>query len=108
MDRNFIKKLMTSVKCSVCGQQFEAGNINVLRHEDNVWFLRALCPACHTQCLVVAVTEEGKASKVVTDLTETELDKLGDVGAPTLDDMLDMHNFLKAFDGDFSCLFTHK
>ena len=108
MDKSFIKKLMTSIKCGACGQQYDGDNINVLAHEDYVWFLRASCPACHTKCLIVALIKEGETPEVITDLTEAELDKLRDVGAPTPDDMLDMHNFLKAFDGDFSQLFTQK
>ena len=41
LEENLIKKLMASMKCNVCGQHYEADNIEVLGHEENLWFLRA-------------------------------------------------------------------
>ena len=108
MENNIIKRLLTSIKCSSCGQHYEGDNIDILGHQEDLWFLRVFCPSCYTQCLVIAIIKEGEAPEVITDLTKAELDRLRDVGAPTADDMLDMHNFLKAFDGDFSRLFTQK
>ena len=108
MKEIFIKRLMASMKCGVCGQHYEVDNVRVLGHHEDLWFLRAVCSACHTQCLVAAVIKEGEAPEVITDLAETELDKFRNVGAVTADEVLDMHNFLKDFDGDFSQLFSHK
>jgi hypothetical protein len=102
---NLIKKLMTSMKCGVCGQHYEVDNIEVLGHDENLWFLRVLCVACQTQYLAAAVIKEGRAPEVITDLTEAELDKFRNMSGPTADEFLDMHNFLKDFDGDFSRFF---
>lgn len=106
MEENLIKKLMASMKCNVCGQHYEADNIEVLGHEENLWFLRISCVACHTQYLAAAVIKEDSAPEVVTDLTEAELDKFRNMGGLTADELLDMHNFLKDFDGDFSRFFN--
>ena len=106
MEESLIKRLMASIKCGVCGQRYEVDNINVLGHEGDLWFLRAFCSACHTQCLVAAVVREGRAPEVTTDLTKAELDKFRNVGVLTADELLDMHSFLKDFDGDFSRLFS--
>ena len=108
MEDGLIKRLMTSVKCSVCGHHFEVDNINILGHREDLWFLRSHCSACHSQCLVVAVIKEGKVPEVITDLTEAELDRFKNVGVLTADEVLDMHNFLKDFSGDFSRLFWQK
>ena len=108
VEDNLIKRLMTSVKCSVCGQRYEVDNIDVLGHREDLWFLRVVCPACHTQALVAAVIKEDRVPKVITDLTEAELDRFRDVGVLTTNDLLDVHNFLKDFDGDFSRLFGQK
>ena len=108
MEENIIKRLMTSVKCSVCGQRFETYNIDVLSECKDLWVLKASCPGCHTQCLVVAIVNQEKAPEVITDLTEAELDKFSAAGRVTADDVLDMHNLLKNFDGDFSWLFNWK
>ncbi len=108
MEEGLIKRLMASIKCGVCGQRYEIDNINVLGHHEDLWFLNALCPACHARCLVAAVIREGRVPEVTTDLTEAELDRFKSVSRVTTDDMLDMHNLLKGFDGDFSRLFSQE
>ena len=108
MEENLLKRLMTSIECDGCGQCYEIDNIDVLGHHEGLWFLRAICPSCHAQCLVAAVIKEGRAPEVITDLTETELDRFRDEGILTADDALDMHNFLRDFGGDFSRLFSQK
>ena len=108
MEENLIKRFMTSIKCSACGQRYEVDNIKVLGHQEDLWFLSVFCPACQTQCLVAAVIKEGKAPQLTTDLTEAELDKFKGTDKPTSDDALDMHSFLKDFEGDFSRLFSQK
>ena len=103
MEEGLIKRLMASMKCESCGQHYEVYNIDVLGHREDLWFLRVHCSACHTQCLVAAIVKENRMSEVVTDLSEIELDKFKDNVIVT-DDVLNMHNFLKNFDGNFSRL----
>lgn len=105
MDEHFVKKLMSTMKCGVCGQRYEISNVNVLGHRDEMWFLSIACPSCHSQALVAAVIKEGKPTEVVTDLTEAELAKFARRDPVKGDDVLDIHNFLKGFDGDFFKLF---
>ncbi len=108
MEENLIKRFMTSIKCSACGQHYEADNVKILSHQEDLWFLRVSCSTCHAQCLVAAVVKEGRAPEVTTDLTGAELDKFRKMDKLTADEVLDMHNFLKGFDGDFSQLFSRK
>ena len=108
MEEKLIKRFMTSIKCSVCRQRYEVDNVKVLGHQEDLWFLSVFCSACQTQCLVAAVVKEGKAPKVTTDLTEAEWDKFKKMDKLTADEVLDMHSFLKSFDGDFSRLFSRK
>ena len=107
MEERLIKKLMASMKCESCGQHFEVYNIDVLGHREDMWFLRVLCSVCHTQCLVAAIVKKGEKPEAVTDLTETELDEFREK-LIEVDDVLDMHHFLKDFEGDFSRLFGPK
>ena len=108
MEEKLIKRFMTSIECSVCGQRYEVDNVKVLGHQEDLWFLSVSCSACQTQCLVAAVIKESKAPKVITDLTEVELDKFKKMDKLTTDEVLDMHGFLKGFDGDFSQLFSQR
>ena len=108
MDEGIIKNLMTSIECSSCGQSYQVGNIEVLGHYEDLWFLRISCSVCQTQYLVAAIITEERVSEIVTDLTKVELDKFRGALKLTADDVLDMHSFLKGFGGDFSRLFSEK
>jgi len=103
-----IKQLMTSAKCSGCGQRYEIDNIEVLGHHDDLWFMSVFCMACRAHYLVAAVVDEETAGEIVTDLSVAELKKFRDADGLKADEVLDMHNFLKEFDGNFSRLFNRR
>ncbi len=100
MEESLVKRLIASIKCGSCGQYYEEGNIDVIEHSEELWFLRVFCSSCQAKSLVAAIIREDKKAEVITDLTEAELDKFKDMDGVRVDDVLDMHNFLKNFDGD--------
>jgi chromosome condensin MukBEF MukE localization factor len=102
VEEKLIKKLMSSMKCEECGQNYEAYNVDVLGQREDMWFLRVHCTTCQTQCLVAAVVKEEKALEEASDLAGAEIEHAETVAT---NDVLDMHNFLTDFDGDFSRLF---
>jgi hypothetical protein len=108
MDGEFIKRLITTIKCGVCGQPYEGENVRILGHRDALWFLSVFCPACRSQGLVAAVIKEGQMPRLITDLTETERAKFRELEPVDADDLLDIHSFLEAFDGDFAHLFSEE
>jgi len=57
---------------------------------------------------VAAVVDEETAGEIVTDLSVAELKKFRDADGLKADEVLDMHNFLKEFDGNFSRLFNRR
>ncbi len=105
VEESVIKRLIASIKCGVCGQRYAVGSVSILGHCEDLWYLKALCSACRTQSLVAVVIKEDGLLEPVTDLTEAELDRFRDIGVLTADDVLDTHNFLKDFNGEFSQLF---
>ena len=107
MDERLIKRLITNIKCSVCGGRYDEENVRVLGRYTDLWFLSVYCPTCKTQGLVAAVLNEEETPEQVTDLTEGEYEKFREMAAVGADDVLDLHNFLKGFDGDFSRLFSN-
>lgn len=106
MRERFIRRLVATMKCAVCGRRYTASNINVLGHKDEMWFLSVSCPACNTYGLVAAVIKGDKEPAFVTDLTEAEYAKFKSSEHIHADDVLDIHNVLKDFDGDFIKLFS--
>jgi hypothetical protein len=108
MKESVIKRLIASIKCGTCGQHYEEGHIDVVEHSEELWFLRVFCSSCHASSLVAAIIREGEEAEVFTDLTEAELDRFRYKDDVRVDDVLDMHNFLKDFHGDFSRLFRQR
>lgn len=101
MEESLVKKMIASIKCGGCGQHYKEDDIEVIEHNEELWFLRVFCSSCHARCLVAAIIREDEKPEIITDLTEAELDKFKDLDGVRGDDVLDMHNFLKDFDGDF-------
>jgi len=104
----FLRRLLSTIKCSVCGRYYDAKNVNVLGHQGELWFISVFCPSCGTHGLVAAVIKEGVPTEVMTDLTEEELAKFAQGEAVGTDDVLDIHNMLKDFRGNISELFSEK
>ncbi|MGB8263526.1 MAG: hypothetical protein WCF70_06470 [Dehalococcoidales bacterium] len=108
MEERIIKKLMTSVKCTSCGQNYEAHDVIILGSHEDLYFLQVTCSACHSRYMITAAVNDRKNPEIISDLTEEELTKFKNTGAPDTNDVLDMHAYLKDFNGDFSGLFGYK
>jgi hypothetical protein len=108
MEESLIKRLIASIKCGSCGQNYEEDNIEIIEHSDELWFLQVFCSSCHVRCLVAAIIREDAKPTIITDLTQGEIEKFKNQGGIREDDLLDMHNFLKDFDGDFPSLFQQE
>jgi hypothetical protein len=97
---SFLKRLISTIRCSICGRRYEASNVDILGHQDELWFVSVYCPACHTYGLVAAVIKEDATAEVITELSEEEYAKFAQGKAIDFDDVLDIHNFLKDFKGN--------
>ena len=106
-DRN-IREYMTTVKCSVCGQHYQIDNVNVLGHQDELWFLSVFCSSCKSHGLIAAVVKENEPVQITTDLSEEEYAKFARSSGVEIDDVLDIHNLLENFSGDISELLSNE
>ena len=104
MLEGIIKRLVASIKCGVCQNNYEEDNISILGQRQDLWYLRVFCSACHTHALMAVVVREDNDDEVVTDLTDAELDRFKTEEAVTEDDVIEVHKFLRDFDGDVSQL----
>jgi hypothetical protein len=108
MDESLIKQLISSITCGSCGKNYDEDHIEIIEHKEEMWFLRVSCPHCQLKCLVAAIVREDDESEVITDLMPAELEKFKNRDGISEDDLLDMHDFLKNFDGDFPHAFRQK
>jgi hypothetical protein len=99
-----IKRLMNAVKCGHCGENYLSHNVKVVGHNNGLWYINAYCTSCHSQ-FVIAATLCGDKPPLMSDLTEEEAVRFTTSRPLDADDILDMHTFLKKFDGNFGTLF---
>lgn len=105
-------------RCVVCHRDFSTEDIHVLSRKSDIWTMLVECDDCHARNFVAAVLNDGdpqEAQLALRRLTEDALDGVED--EPTIEleapptgerisagDVVDMHQFLKEFDGDFISL----
>ena len=107
MNERLIKRLIATVKCSICGKSYEIDNIEVLGHQDETWFLNIFCPTCDKKAFVTAIIQKEKAQDIISDLAATR-GRITPATDNTIssDDIVELHNFLEDFNGDFLKLFS--
>jgi len=105
MEERIVRKLTASVRCNSCGQPYHSENVQVLGHHQQMWFFNVYCPGCKNQFFIAAsVTSENTAP--LTDLTPADYSRLQRANPLTSDDVLDMHSYLKGYQGNITGLFN--
>jgi hypothetical protein len=102
---DFVRQLLENVKCVVCSSEYDEADVAIMGQQDDVWMLMVSCRRCATQGIILAMVKEEEHVEVLTDLTPEEWERLKDLPAISTDDVLDVHRFLRDFDGDFRQLF---
>ena len=105
-------------RCSVCHRGFEPDDVHVLSRKSDMWMLMVSCEECHARNFVAAVIGDGDAEEAQLALrrlgeehvrgridVEPEVAEDAPADPVTIDDLLEMHEFLQDFDGDFQQLF---
>ena len=104
-------------RCSVCHRGFEPDDVHVLSRKSDMWMLMVSCGECQARNFVAAVIGDGDAEEAqlalrrlgeehVRTRTDIEPEDEGVSGEPvSVDDVIEIHQFLQGFDGDFKALF---
>jgi mono/diheme cytochrome c family protein len=113
-------------RCGVCHHDYRQDDIQVLSRKPDMWMMVVECTECHARNFVAAVLNDGDA-----DEAQLALRHLSDQATPrgteafdreateplpasasdhrervSAGDVVDMHEFLREFDGDFTALFA--
>lgn len=99
-ERQFIQHLITGIRCGVCGHYYKPGDVRILSHQRDLWLMAATCSYCQTQAWILAAITEAEAPEVIADVTPDEWARFQEMPQISADDVLDVHEFLKGFDGD--------
>lgn len=111
-------------RCRVCHRPPSPEDIETVSKESDVWTMVVQCPDCHARSFVAAVLNEADADKaafalrrmsegegeVAIELADGEVEYVDEPEPEprervTVDDILDMHEYLDTFDGNFKRLF---
>jgi len=99
-------------RCSVCHRSFEPDDVHVLSRKPDVWMMVVQCEDCQARNFVAALIGDSDPAEARSALQQLSIEHRSEVSAiepeseapgPIVDadDLLDMHEFLQDFDGDF-------
>ena len=120
-----IKQLILSAvtRCSECRRRYHLDDFAVIGHRDHLWMVTVVCEGCHSQGFITAIVEDpeqlsGETAQArpvgrrrrpqLSDLMPDEAARFADAVPVNSLDLLDLHEFLADFDGDFKTLFDRK
>jgi hypothetical protein len=110
-------------RCGICHRSFEPEDVHVLSRKPDFWMMLVQCTDCHAKSFVAAVMKDGDPREA--RLALRQLTEQAESGTVTIEaesgeelieyaepvsahDVLEMHEFLDSFDGDFRKLFAQK
>jgi hypothetical protein len=105
-----VRRTVVSVleQCSNCKHQYSLEDARVIERQGELWVLSVRCSHCDAQAYVAAVVD-GEETEIdgISEPVETDSDGAAEESV-SVDDVLDLHEFLETFDGDFSALFRRR
>jgi hypothetical protein len=97
----FVRQLLDNISCVVCSERYDEEDVSVMGQQQELWMLMVSCHHCGTQGIILAMVKEDEEIEFITDLTPEELERVGAGPAISADDVLEIHRFLRDYDGDF-------
>jgi hypothetical protein len=105
---DWLRTQLTSFGCGSCGRPYRSRGIRILAQRDDLFFVDLTCRSCGAGAVAI-VTIEIEGDEVQLDAPDLEpaLEVAAGAGAEAVapGDVLEMHEFLRDFDGDFHALF---
>lgn len=111
-----IKRLILAAvpRCSACQHSYAVADFAVIDHREHLWMITVRCADCQHQGFITAVVEghgieerhAPRASRAEFFTEETA--RIVPYNPVTVDDLLDLHDFLDDFNGDFARLFARR
>lgn len=103
--KEIIKHLKRIVPCNSCKKKFGDEELQVVSTFNNEGLFHLNCKSCSNQLLVHAAIVSKTDTKTNFNVQMQRTD--GNIGSTiSTNEILDIHNFLNQFNGDFKQLFT--
>lgn len=100
---DFIRDRARFYNCPVCGKSLKGCDVQVLSHEDERFHLQVTCAQCQVTFIVVLAIAggaiEGSEGEIEAALTDREEEPVAAAEPISVDEILDLHLYLKGFQG---------
>lgn len=108
-----VKRLILGAvsRCGTCQRAYTVDDFAIIGHREHLWMVSVVCDGCHHQGFITVVihgrtlARAKAAPALLPELTPAERARFAGATPVATDDLLDLHLFLEAFDGDFAALF---
>jgi hypothetical protein len=95
----FIRDRARFYNCPVCGRSLKGCDVQVLSHEEERFHLQVTCAQCQVTFIVVLAIAGGAVEGIQTEIPEREVEAVAAAEPITVDEIIDLHLFLKNFQG---------
>jgi hypothetical protein len=100
-----LKQLISSYRCHVCRRCFERDHVRLAARHEQLWIVSVRCSLCRNQQVFWIALKDNHDEAILEDVSDSEDEEHAAMPPVTSDDVLDMHEFLRSFNGDFRKLF---
>jgi hypothetical protein len=101
----FIRDRARFYNCPVCGRSLKGCDVQVLSHEEERFHLQVTCAQCQVTFIVVLAVAGAAVEEIEKAIPEPELEPVTAAEPITVDEILDLHLYLKNFQGTLAELF---
>jgi hypothetical protein len=91
----FIRDRARFYNCPVCGRSLKGCDVQVLSHQDERFHLQVTCAQCQVTFIVVLAIAGGAVEEVAEKIEEP----IAEAEPISVDEILDLHLYLKSFQG---------
>jgi len=97
----FIRDRARFYNCPVCGRSLKGCDVQVLSHEEERFHLQVTCAQCQVTFIVVLAIAGGAVEEIEKTIPEPATEPVASAEPISVDEILDLHLYLKNFQGTF-------
>jgi len=97
----FIRDRARFYNCPVCGRSLKGCDVQVLSHEEERFHLQVTCAQCQVTFIVVLAIAGGAVEEIEKAIPEPAGEPMAAAEPITVDEILDLHLYLKNCQGTF-------
>ncbi|EKD64100.1 MAG: hypothetical protein ACD_51C00072G0014 [uncultured bacterium] len=102
--KSLFAQIKRDIRCPKCKCGYADNGIKLLIAFNDECYMQMTCASCNTQAYVSAIINRYKEQRSHQDL---KIRNMGaKIGPITVNEVIDVHNFLQTFDGNFKSLFS--